>query len=80
MLRGSSGSGLMVGDPAGDVTLLFCAKRKIEARDGRRGDRCATYEADIRNGEIARVGDIDSGPVLVFARLRCEHCCRPEAE
>ena len=58
--------------------MFFCAKRKIEARDGRRGDLCATYDADVPNGEFVRVADIASAPVLVFARRRCEDCGRPE--
>lgn len=55
--------------------LFFWPMRKMDARDGRRGDDLCR-DMDVPYGEFgclsfSRVDFIDSGPVLVFARRLC---------
>ena len=58
------------------VDLLFCPMRKIDAKDGRRGDDlCVNGEGAYGEAEFEGVWIctelIDSAPILVFARRRC---------
>lgn len=62
-------------DPAlaGEEGFAFCAKRKIDAIDGRRGDLWVS-EGLVLKGELARMmgGGVSSGsrPVLLLIRGR----------
>ena len=50
--------------------MFFCAKRKIDAIDGRRGD-LSVSPGEVLKGELVRTDGVESGPVLLFAGRCC---------
>src|SRR6266702_4867829 len=58
---------------AGGEGLLFCAKRKIDAIDGRRGDLSVSAGA-VPKGELVRTDGVASGPVILLGARCCWFC------
>lgn len=67
---GACACGVREWSRAGGEGLFFCAKRKIDAIDGRRGDLSVSAGA-VPKGELVRMDGVESGPVLLFAGPCC---------